>query len=136
MELTKPTKDKSFLIGCLKGKTILVAEDDDTNFFLLREYLNITEAKIDWVQNGLEAVDYFKFDNNANAILMDIQMPVLNGMEAMLRIKKLNPTIPIIALTAYAMQGDREKFLSAGFNAYMTKPVVQTSLVELIKYYC
>lgn len=128
-------KDKASITGCLKDKKILVAEDDDTNFFLLREYLRITDANVDWVQNGIEAVDYFKFDNVTNIILMDIQMPVLNGLEAMIQIKKVNPTIPIIALTAYAMQGDKEKFLNAGFNAYMTKPVNQRDLIEMILQY-
>ena len=136
MEFAKPTTDKTMLVGCLKDKKILVAEDDDTNFFLLRECLRITEAQVDWVQNGLEAVDYFKFDNNANIVLMDIQMPVLNGMEAMSRIRKINSTIPIVALTAYAMHGDREKFLAAGFNDYMTKPFIQRDLIELLKYHC
>jgi len=136
MEFSTHMTDKTMLVGCLKDKKILVAEDDDTNFFLLRECLRITEAQIDWVQNGLEAVDYFKFDNNAVVVLMDIQMPVLNGLEAMTRIRKINPTIPIVALTAYAMHGDREKYLSAGFNDYMTKPFIQRELIEMVKSHC
>jgi CheY-like chemotaxis protein len=121
--------------GILKSKCILVAEDDDTNFYLLNEYLSFTEAEIIWAQNGLEVCQKCKQISNVDIILMDLQMPLMSGFEAMQQIKTEQPEIPIIAITAYAMSGDREKGLKAGFNEYLSKPVTRKILMETILKY-
>jgi two-component system chemotaxis sensor kinase CheA len=118
--------------GILKSKCILVAEDDDTNFYLLKEYLNYTEAEIVWAQNGIEVCQMHKELTNVDIILMDLQMPEMNGIDAMKKIKTDCPEIPIVALTAYAMSGDREAGIKAGFNDYLSKPVSRKILMETI----
>jgi CheY-like chemotaxis protein len=121
--------------GVLKSKSILVAEDDNTNFFLLKEYLQLSEAFIIWAQNGLQAYEKCKENKNIDIVLMDIQMPVLNGFDSMKKIKAEWQEIPIVALTAYAMSGDREKGLEAGFDEYLSKPVSRKILMETILRY-
>jgi CheY-like chemotaxis protein len=119
--------------GIFISKKILVAEDDELNFFLIKEYLEFSKAEIIWVQNGLEAVLAAKSNSDISIILMDIQMPEMNGYEALKEIKAINSDIPIIALTAYAVKGDREKGLKAGFNEYISKPVSRKVLITNIQ---
>ncbi len=127
--------DNYFIPGIFETKTILIAEDDETNFFLLHEYLEFTKAEIIWVQNGQEAVEEVQRNDSIDIILMDIQMPVMDGKEAMKKIKEIKPHIPIIALTAYALAGDRENGLKMGFNEYASKPIGRKFLLELILKY-
>lgn len=102
-------------------KTILVAEDNPSNYKLLEVILakrfNLVHA---W--NGREAVELFK-ECNPQLILMDIQMPEMNGYEATEQIRQLSSTVPILALTAYAYASDEEKILQSGMNSYMSKPI-------------
>lgn len=118
--------------GVLQSRNILVAEDDETNFFLIKEYLEFSKANLIWAQNGREAVDMLSEREDIDLILMDIQMPVMNGFEALKVIKASFPLMPVIAITAYAVVGDREKGLRAGFNEYLSKPVTRKSLIENI----
>jgi CheY-like chemotaxis protein len=118
--------------GVLQSRNILVAEDDETNFFLIKEYLEFSKANLIWAQNGREAVDMLNERDDIDLILMDIQMPVMNGFEALKVIKANYPLMPVIAITAYAVVGDREKGLRAGFNEYLSKPVTRKSLMENI----
>jgi signal transduction histidine kinase/CheY-like chemotaxis protein len=102
---------------------ILIAEDDHTTARIVIAYLKSYGYRFEWVQNGKDAVRYAEREKPA-LILMDIQMPIMNGLEAMRLIRK-NPnlrTIPIIAATALAMQGDEEVCLQAGATEYMSKP--------------
>ncbi len=115
----------------LAGK-ILVAEDSPTNQTLIDLILKKAGLKTKIVDNGLLAVQKAgeeKFD----LILMDIQMPVMNGFEAARQIKKEHPELPVIALTACAMKGDDEKCYSAGCDGYLTKPVDREKLLEVLK---
>lgn len=114
------------------GKQILVAEDDETNYFLLREYLEFTGVELYWAQNGKEAASMIRENHKIGLVLMDIQMPELNGFEALKLIKSFNQHLPIIALTAYAISGDKEKGLKAGFSAYLSKPISRQMLLEYI----
>ncbi|OHB50064.1 MAG: hypothetical protein A2Y10_14020 [Planctomycetes bacterium GWF2_41_51] len=117
----------------LSGK-ILVAEDSPTNQTLIDLILKKVGLKTKIVDNGLLAVQKIaeeKFD----LILMDIQMPVMNGFEATRQIKKDHPEIPIVALTACAMMGDDEKCYSAGCDGYLTKPIDRKKLIETLKKY-
>jgi len=77
--------------GIFQNKTILIAEDDETNFFLLKEYLSFSQAEIIWAQNGEEAVQSVKNNPDIDVVLMDIQMPVMDGNTAIKQIKKYVP---------------------------------------------
>lgn len=114
--------------------TILIAEDVESNYLFLEEVIKKTGAKIMWAINGEEAIEIYK-NNKIDLILMDIQMPVMNGFEATRKIKKMNPSIPIISQTAYAMSEDKEKSLEAGCDNYISKPIPSKKLLELISQY-
>ena len=114
-----------------KVHTILVAEDIDSNFalvdILLRKEFNIVRAR-----NGIEAVRLFE-EVNPSLILMDIQMPEMNGLDATRIIRKMNSNIPIVALTAFAFNSDRIAFLDAGGSDYVVKPIDPMQLKEKVK---
>lgn len=117
----------------LLGKQILLAEDNRMNQQLIVEFLTQVGVSATIADNGRQAVELMSrqaFD----AILMDLQMPILDGIEATRQIRKLNTQydIPIIALTASAMRGDREISLSAGMNCYVTKPVDRFALYQAL----
>jgi|GEM_PF-3080928 len=117
------------------GKTFLIAEDETDNFQLLNIFITRTGARILWAKNGEEAVKIFRDNDNIDMILMDIKMPVMNGLEATKQIRKVNKDIPIIAQTAYAQLGDKELTLEAGCNNYISKPIQRKTLFELISKY-
>jgi len=104
-------------------KTILVAEDKKINFEIIKETLSETGAEVLWAKNGQEAIDFISNNHKIDLILMDIQMPVVNGYEATKEIKKINNLIPIIAQTAYAMPQDSVKCIDAGCDDYISKPI-------------
>jgi CheY-like chemotaxis protein len=114
-----------------KAKTVLIAEDEEANFLLLKELVMDLDLKIIHCRNGLEAVNTCKLDNNIDLILMDIKMPVMDGLEATELIKKLRPNLPIIALSAYALEEEVEKFRKI-FDDYVTKPLNVNSLSHRI----
>jgi hypothetical protein len=113
--------------------TILVAEDDDTNFYYLNALLiRETGAKILHASNGREAVELFKAYPEIKLILMDIKMPEMDGFEATKQIKQINPAIPVIAITAYAMSGDEDRIIATGCDGYLSKPINKKSLMDKI----
>ncbi len=115
-------------------KTILVAEDDPASRELMREILGAWGYHVLEACNGGEALQKME-ETEPDLVLLDIQMPGLDGF-AVLRQLRQNPnyaTLPVVALTAYAMRGDREKVLVAGFDAYLTKPVDVTALKAQIQ---
>lgn len=116
---------------------ILVAEDNPINQKLLLNILNKLGITVSFAQNGQEALDMCK-ENTYDMIFMDIEMPVMGGMEATAKIisyEKVNKKahIPIIALTANALTSDREKYLGAGMDGYMAKPIELDILMELLE---
>lgn len=119
---------------------ILIVEDDSTNQLLIKLLLEVKKWEFDCVSNGHEALEAFK-KNKYSIILMDIQMPELDGYEATLEIRKIEQErgtpeaekAQIIAITAYAMKGDREKCLNAGVNEYISKPIDTNLLYETIQ---
>lgn len=113
------------------NKTILIAEDEDSNFRYLEMVLNKTKAKIVWAKDGVEAVDLCK-KVIPDLILMDIKMPNMDGLEATKEIKKSYPEIPIIAQTAFAMENDERLSLEAGCNSYLSKPIKANKLMEVL----
>jgi PAS domain S-box-containing protein len=114
-------------------KTILIVEDEDSNFKLLEIMLRKTKVTIQRAFNGKQAVDYISEGNKSDLILMDVRMPVMNGYEATERIKKMHPKLPVIIQTAFALSGDREHSFEAGCDAYLSKPIKATDLYHLLK---
>ncbi|MFP4470950.1 MAG: response regulator [Bacteroidales bacterium] len=119
-----------------KDKLILVAEDVPTNFLLVKKSLRKTGVNLIWAKNGQEAVDEIsRQDQHIDLVLMDIRMPIMNGLEATKKIKEMYPELPVIAQTAYAMDGDREHSLDAGCDDYISKPINLKEFIELIAKY-
>src|SRR4029453_7867193 len=111
-----------------------LAEDNVSNVLLISEYLESLGYEIVVAHDGLEAIEKAE-TSNPDAILMDIQMPGINGLDAMARLRSNVEfvTIPIIALTALAMPGDRERCLLAGATEYMSKPVRLRQVLEVMR---
>ena len=118
-------------IGTPETKTVLVAEDNESNFLLVFTILK-KDYSIVWAHDGLEAVDMFKSDH-PDIILMDIKMPRLDGLTATRKIREYDARIPIIALSAFAFETDKQEAMTAGCNDYITKPVDFHLLKEAIK---
>jgi PAS domain S-box-containing protein len=116
-----------------EGKTILIAEDIESNFKLIRFFLSSLNAEIFWARNGKDAVDYFKSHPETDLILMDIKMPVMDGYEAIQQIRVLNLKVPIIAQTAFAE--DRTKITGSGCNGFISKPFNKNQLISTIREY-
>ncbi len=116
-------------------KTILVVEDDEISLEFLKELFEPYKVKIIDVLNGIEAIELCKSNPDIDLVLMDVQLPVLNGRDAMKEVKKLRPELPVIAQTAFAMSGDREKYLRDGFNDYISKPINVQELISIIGRY-
>ena len=111
--------------------TILVAEDTDSNYILVRAILG-KSYHLERAKDGMEAVTMFE-ELHPDLILMDMKMPNLDGLDATKIIRELSPKIPIIALTAYAYECDRQAALKAGCNEFLTKPYKQEELKEVIE---
>ena len=113
-------------------KTVLIAEDEDSNFVLLEEMLADSGININRVVNGLEAVRLCKSNPYIDLVLMDIKMPEMDGYDATTRIKEIMPELPIIAQTAYITEGDRMKALAYGCSDFISKPINKTLLLSKI----
>lgn len=117
-----------------KSKTILVVEDVDTNKIFFDAALRRTSARILWAKDGQEAIDLFKA-NEIDLILMDLQLPIMDGYTATKEIKKIDSKVPIVAQTAHVMSGEREKCLEAGCDDYLAKPIRLQILIETLAKY-
>ncbi|WP_158275656.1 ATP-binding protein [Marinilabilia rubra] len=113
--------------------TILVAEDEEINYLYLEAVLSKEDVDVIHAVNGAEAVDKYKSVSNIDLVLMDIKMPVMDGYEALDIIKGIDPQMPVVALTAYAMAEEREKGLERGFDEYLSKPLKVDQLYGIIK---
>jgi CheY-like chemotaxis protein len=119
----------------LRGCTILVVDDDARNIFALTSLLENHEMIVISVTTGQAAIDTIRTTPELSIVLMDIMMPDMDGYETMREIRKAPEfrTLPIIALTAKAMKGDREKCLDAGASDYISKPVNTDQLLSLMR---
>ncbi len=118
-----------------KIKTLLVAEDEYSNYQLLEVILLREKHRIIHVVNGIEAVEACRENPAIDMVLMDLKMPEMDGFQATTIIKSERPDLPIIAVTAFALSGDKEKALAAGCNEYISKPIKRSDLVEIINKY-
>ncbi|MBX3019872.1 MAG: response regulator [Bdellovibrionaceae bacterium] len=114
---------------CLAGKRILLVEDAEDNQVLIQFFLNHTGAILEIAQNGEEGIDK-ALHNDYEAVLMDIQMPLVDGYQATSRLRAAGYDKPIIALTAHALQEQREKCMETGCNGHLTKPISRRLLIE------
>jgi len=117
-------------------KKILIVEDNDSNLYLMKFILEKNSYEVIEARNGIQGIDLAARDK-PDFIIMDIQLPDITGLEATRRIRASasGNNVPIIAVTSYAMSGDREKALSAGCTGYIEKPInPETFLLELRKY--
>jgi len=132
---SKSTEEKSesdeSLKSDLKGLEVLVVDDTPENLRLVTLFLNQYEVIVDAATNGKEAVEK-TLNKSYDLVFMDIQMPVMDGYDATRRIRKFNKDIPIIALTANAFKEERDKSITVGCNAHLTKPVNQEKLVSTL----
>jgi len=119
----------------LKKLKILIAEDDESSEKLLTEIFKKHSKEEIRVKNGIDAVEACRANPDIDLILMDIQLPEINGFEATREIRKFNKSVLIIAQTAYALPGDRELTLKAGCNDYISKPIDKRLLNEMIQKY-
>ncbi|PKQ68154.1 hypothetical protein BZG01_05250 [Labilibaculum manganireducens] len=112
---------------------ILVAEDEISNFKLIEAILKRNSYEVVRAENGEEAVEICRQNPNICLVLMDIRMPVMDGLIATKKIKGFSPSLPIIAQTAYAMDGDENKAIEEGCDDYISKPIRKELLLEKIK---
>jgi two-component system, cell cycle response regulator DivK len=121
----------------MTGERILVVEDNDKNMKLFRDVLVATGYRTLEATTGGEAVE-LATEHAPDLVLMDIQLPDFDGVQALgrLRANERTAAIPVLALTAQAMDGDRERFLAAGFNGYLSKPVNVRELIGTVRMHC
>ncbi len=119
----------------LTDKTLLIIEDDPTSREYLNEVLNTLGAGVVFAENGAEGLQAFEKKPSIDLILLDIRLPDINGIEIARRIREQNEKVPVIAQTAHAMGGDREKCIQAGATDYIAKPTDMEELLAMINKY-
>jgi two-component system cell cycle response regulator DivK len=119
------------------GKRVLIVEDNEKNMKLFRDVLQATGYSTLEATTGEEAVE-LSLSHAPALVLMDVQLPGIDGVEALERLRQNERTasIPVLALTAQAMSGDRKRFLEAGFDGYLAKPVDVGELIEAVREHC
>jgi PAS domain S-box-containing protein len=135
--VSKPIKNSNIDILNVnwKGKTILIAEDIMQNFLLMEALLRRSEVRLLHALNGQVAIDLVISEPDIDLILMDIQLPIKTGYEALKEILEIRPDIPVMSYTAFALPNEREKSLTAGFVDYIPKPIkIETLIPTLNKY--
>ena len=118
-----------------KGKKVLIVDDDVRNIYALATVLEDAGMSVVFAENGREGIEVLKQTPGVGIVLMDVMMPEMDGYETMRRVREMHEykTLPILALTAKAMKGDREKCLAAGASDYVTKPVDPDQLLSLMR---
>ena len=127
--------DKNKKLSFKTKSTILIAEDEPTSLLYLKILLENISDKIIEATNGEEAVEYCKNNPDIDLILMDTRMPIMDGTIATREIRKFNKDVIIIAQTAFAMSGDREKMIAWGYDDYISKPIDSNELLNMITKY-
>jgi PAS domain S-box-containing protein len=116
-------------------RKLLVVEDEMSNYLLLKEIMRDSKVKILHAMNGREAIESVRKHPDIDLIIMDIKMPLMDGYEATVNIRRIRPEVPVIALTAHALPGDREKAMESGCNDYLSKPFLPEDFRVIMKRY-
>ena len=115
---------------------ILLVEDDFVNGKIVKTLLEKAEFKVEWIRNGKEALDILiPHSTEYSLVLMDIQMPIVNGYEVSRNLREIGIKVPIVSMTANAFSDEKKKSIEAGMNDYIAKPIMKVSLFEIIKKY-
>ena len=117
------------------GKTVLIVEDNETSSFYFEAALKKLNAITIWAKNGKEAVDLFRGNDQIDLVLMDLNMPEMDGFEATKMIKKIKPQVPVIIQSAYILSGEENRSFEAGGDEFLAKPIRLSMLVDTIKRY-
>ncbi len=116
-----------------KGKNLIVVEDDEAGYQYFESLLKKTGIRIKWIRNGVEFINHIEREGSSvDIILMDILIPLKNGIDATRFVKKKYPQIPVVIVTAYASREIREKSFMAGCDAYLTKPILPHTLLKTV----
>ena len=126
-------ENQEYDIPDLTGRTILIAEDVDNNFFVLERFLSRINATILRARNGLEAIELCRSEKQIDLVFMDIQMPIINGYDATREILRTKPEMPVIAQTAYSIDFDEHNAIDAGCVAYLVKPLNMQEVYSLMR---
>jgi len=124
----KPGKDEINLVDC----KIMVVEDEEINYLLLRGILSRQGAQLIRAKNGQEGIQRYRENPDIDLVLMDIRMPVMNGLDATRALKKIKRDLPVIAITAYTMPEDKIEAFKAGCDEFLTKPVKRDILFQVL----
>jgi len=116
----------------IKDKKLLVVDDNNLNLKVARKALEPYTSNVELVESGFECLERLK-SNNYDLILLDDMMPRMSGKETLVKIKEMGVTIPVIALTANAISGEREKYIKLGFDEYLSKPIDKKELERVLK---
>ena len=120
----------------LSGLKILIAEDDEINRIVVKKILENKGVDVICASDGYIAIDAYRDNDDIDLVLMDIQLPGMDGIQTTAKIREIQndkkKIVPIVALTAYAMNGNRDYFMSMGLDDYSTKPINIEHLVEII----
>lgn len=136
MELYRSIIEKNTVNDLKHNYSILVVEDDDVSYMLLNEILSSYPVKLFRAHDGAEAIENFNRSNPAyDLVLMDIRLPKLNGYEATQKIKEINPTVPIIAVTAYAHSQGIIDCYDSGCDDFIAKPFDINKIVRMVEHY-
>jgi two-component system cell cycle response regulator DivK len=121
----------------MAGERVLVVEDNEKNLKLVRDVLEATGYRTLEATTGAQAVE-LAAEHTPDLVLMDIRLPDIDGVEALSRLRadERTASIPVLAVTAQAMQDDRERFLAAGFDNYLSKPVDVVELINAVREHC
>jgi two-component system cell cycle response regulator DivK len=121
----------------MASRPVLVVEDNEKNMKLVRDVLQATGYRTLGATTGEDAVELAQSHEPA-LVLMDVHLPGIDGLEALRRLRRdeLTASIPVLAVTAQAMRGDRERFLEAGFDGYLSKPIDVAELIEVVQEHC
>ncbi|RLD86562.1 MAG: hypothetical protein DRJ09_11700, partial [Bacteroidetes bacterium] len=133
MDVMAPAPEKKQNKKKLFDVNLLVVEDEEISILYLKTILHDSFKNIVFIDNGEDAIKYCKQHPETDVILMDIKLPKMNGYNATREIRKFNKKVPILAETAFALTGDREKAIEAGCNDYISKPINKDLLIEKIK---
>ena len=115
------------------GKTILIAEDDALSRYFFEKALKKTRANLFFVSDGMEALRMIEDNAEIDLVIMDIRLPKMDGIEATTRIKALNPELPVVIQTAYALESVRDEALKSGCDEFITKPIRVETLLNILR---